>query len=103
MDNRAIEGTFGLLLVPSVRILKEILSAHAQAAQLTSASPLGWEQTTSVRAGQLQLKRVSSTNRIHSGMAKGVEAQALVADTISHHGFASSYQKQPVQILRFGS
>ena len=51
--------------------------------------PPGLEQTTFVRLGQLQLKRVSFTNRIHSGMAKGVDLEALAAATISHHGFAS--------------
>ena len=55
--------------------------------------PPGLEQTTFVRLGRLHLKRVSSTNRIHSGMAKGVDPQVLVAGTISHHGFASSCQK----------
>ena len=102
IDKGAGEDISGLLHVPGVRVI-ELMFAHAQPPMLLPASPPGYEQTTSVRLGQLQLKRVSSTNRIHSGMAKGVDPEARVAATISHHGFASSYQKQPTRILRFDS
>ena len=41
MDNRAREDISGLLLVPGVRVIKQLLSAHAQPAMLLPAFPLG--------------------------------------------------------------